>query len=330
MLGLDAGEVPPTPLDPPPPAGDLKAEADAFVDLETCVRQRARVDSVLGDAIDALGYDTLMRDSCRLIEAVKTKSVTACEPIVASSLRDRCNMSVAVVSGDSLLCPMSGQNHDALCVALARKDPRLCASVPLERRTTCRAMLGRDSKKCTGDKRCERMVDRWKTLIPTVEAKQELGTKIRLEVTERIDGGKQKPVTADLSQFVVPATVFKSPSGAKIMIGEMTAAAWPPFRIAPDPRLAMTLVAAPENIKQGIHPLGSEALAFELLVPKVAQLSSSKQIAPATVNVDMLGIDIGSPVRFNVEVDLGDEANGFHVSLNINTYVRDVVTTNRP
>jgi hypothetical protein len=288
------------------------------------------VDSVLGDAIDALGYDTLLRDSCRVIEAVKTKSAGACEPIVASSLRDRCAMSVAVVTSDSLTCPMVGQNHDALCVALARKDPRLCSNVLPERRATCRAMLARDGKKCSGEKRCERMVDRWKGLIPQTEARPELGTKIRLELTERIDGGKQRPVSVDLSQFVVPATVVRSPSGVRIMVGEVTSAAWPSFRIAPEPRLAMTLVAAPENVKQGIHSLSNDALAFEVLVPKVAQLNSKQQSDPTTVTIDMLGTDIGSPVRFNIEVDLGDASNGYHVSLNINTYVRDVVTTTRP
>jgi hypothetical protein len=327
-LGLDAGEL--TPVDPPAPAGDLKSEADAFTDLEACVKQRARVDPVLGDAIDALGYDTLLRDACRVVEAVKTSSPAPCEPIAASSLRDRCFMSAAVVMGDSMQCPMAGQNHDGLCVALARRDLRLCASVPLERRGTCRAMLQHEPKRCGGDKRCERMVERWKGLIPAAESKPELGTKVRLEVTAKVDGRPDKPVVSDLSQAVPPATVYRSPSGVKLMVGETSSAAWPPFRVAPDPRLALMLLATPENLKQGVHPAAAESLQFEVLVPNVGQFSSKNAAGNATLTVDLLGLEIGSPVRFSVEVDIGEPARGHHLSLNINTFVRDVVTTNRP
>jgi hypothetical protein len=322
-LGLEAGALSGPAADPPPPAGDLKQEADGFTDLEACVRQRARVDAVLGDAIDALGYDTLLRDSCRVIEAVKAKSTAACEPIVASSLRDRCVMSVAVVSGDMLLCPMSGQNHDGLCVALARRDLRLCASAPGDKRSTCRAMLSSDPKKCSGDKRCERMVGRWKGLLPPAESKPELGTKVRAEITEKPDGGRPTTVTVDLSQVVTPATVLKSAGGTRIIVGETSSSAWPPFRLAPDPRLALSLLATPENIKQGAHALGADALVFELLAPKTGLFSSKDEKVPATVTIDMVGTEIGSPVRLRVEVDLGEE---HHISLNINTYVRDVVT----
>lgn len=325
-LGLDAGELGQAPTDPPPPAGDLRAEADGFTDLETCVRQRARVDAVLGDAIDALGYDTLLRDSCRVIEAVKTRSTGPCEPIVASSLRDRCVMSVAVVSGDMLQCPMAGQNHDGLCVALARRDLRLCASAPGDTRATCRAMLASDTKKCAGDKRCERMVDRWKGLLPKAESKPELGTKVRAEITEHVEAGKPNTVAIDLSPVVTPATVMKNPAGTRILVGEASSLAWPPFRVAPDPRLSLSLLASTENIKQGTRALAADALVFEVLAPKTGRFSSKDQKAPAAVTIDLVGTEIGSPVRLRVEADIGES---HHVSLSINTYVRDVVTVSR-
>lgn len=324
LLGLDAGDF--VPPDPAPPAGDLKAEADAFKDLDTCVRQRASLDPVVGDAVDALGYETFLRDACRVVEAVKTRSTTPCDPITATSLRERCAMSVAVVLGDSQTCPLVGQAHDALCVALARRDPRLCSGVGGGSRATCRAMLAKDKKKCGNDARCERMVERWKSLLPETSDKPELGTKVTLELTAIVDGGKQKPTKTDLSSRVNPAMVVNMAGRTRILIGEPVSAPWPPFQIATEPRVSMVLMATPENIKQGVQSLGSEQFGFELLVPKTAMLSSKAQRSPAAVTIDMVGTDIGSPVRFNVEADVGEEGNGWHVNLKVNTYVRDVVT----
>lgn len=324
LLGFDAGDV--VPPDPAPPPGDLKAEADSFKDLDSCVRQRAALDPVVGDAVDALGYETFLRDACRVVEAVKTRSTAPCDPITASSLRERCAMSVAVVLGDNQTCPMVGQAHDPLCVALARRDPRLCASVGPDRKATCRAMLAKDRKKCGSDARCERMVERWKGLLPETSDKPELGTKVTLELTAIVDGGKQKPTRVDLSSHVNPAMVVNMAGSTRILIGEVATAPWPPFQIASDPRIALVLMAAPENIKQGVRSLGAEQFGFEVLIPKTALLSSKAERSPAAVTIDMVGTDIGSPVRFNVEADVGEEGSGWHVSLKVNTYVRDVIT----
>src|ERR1051326_3404484 len=70
-LAVDGGlEV----ADPPPPAGDLKQELDHFVNVETCVQEKAKLDPLVGDALRAIGYDTFLRDACRLLEAAKDRS----------------------------------------------------------------------------------------------------------------------------------------------------------------------------------------------------------------------------------------------------------------
>src|ERR1019366_5592349 len=50
--GLEVGGAPPA------PAGDLKAEIARFTTLDACVNERARVDPIVGDALEAIGYDT--------------------------------------------------------------------------------------------------------------------------------------------------------------------------------------------------------------------------------------------------------------------------------
>src|SRR5262249_3239300 len=73
-----------------PPSGDLRSDIESFTTLDACVRARATVDPLLGDAIEALGYDTLTRDACRILQALKAKNTEACRPIASSALRNRC------------------------------------------------------------------------------------------------------------------------------------------------------------------------------------------------------------------------------------------------
>src|SRR6266542_6732339 len=109
--------------DPAPPSGDLKGDIESFTTLDACVRARTAMDPLLGDAIDALGYDGLPRDACRILQASKEKNQDACRPIVASSLRARCESYVAIIAGNANLCPMNGSGkfaaRDPVCFARA-------------------------------------------------------------------------------------------------------------------------------------------------------------------------------------------------------------------
>src|SRR5215475_8769451 len=51
------------PTDPPAPAGDLKLELERFVNVDTCVTERAKIDPLIGDALGAIGYETFLRDA---------------------------------------------------------------------------------------------------------------------------------------------------------------------------------------------------------------------------------------------------------------------------
>src|SRR5688500_9512539 len=85
-LGIDAGALGETAfIDPPAPAGDLRTELDRFVNVETCVNERAKLDPLVGDALGAIGYETLLRDACRLLEAAKDKKREACDKIDSSA-----------------------------------------------------------------------------------------------------------------------------------------------------------------------------------------------------------------------------------------------------
>src|SRR5579864_4561620 len=61
LLSLEGGEAP---FDPPVAAGDLAADIAAFTNIEACV-EHASVEPFLGDALQAIGYDSFVRDACR-------------------------------------------------------------------------------------------------------------------------------------------------------------------------------------------------------------------------------------------------------------------------
>src|SRR5262249_57692027 len=84
-LAIDAAVT--EPIDPPPQAGDLRGELDAFTTIDACVNQHAALDPLVGDAIRAIGYDTLLRDACRMLDAAKRDDPKPCDAIDPSPLR---------------------------------------------------------------------------------------------------------------------------------------------------------------------------------------------------------------------------------------------------
>ncbi|HNS97391.1 MAG TPA: hypothetical protein PLJ27_18280 [Polyangiaceae bacterium] len=322
IFGIDASE---TPVDPPAPAGDFKRELAAFTSLDACVADRAPFDSVVGDAIDALGYDTLQRDSCRVLQAAREKNAALCEPILSSSLRHHCQSTVAVTLANPLLCPMVGANHDPLCIALARRDDRLCVSVASTDRVTCRAILSREPSACGQDARCARKAQRWKTFLPDNIERPQLGTRATVRMADLSDGGLLGEREYDLSRVIQGATVRHSPSGLQLELGESSSAAWPPSSMLTNPRISFRMQATPAVVRQGKHPIAMDAVAFEILIPHRPMTTSEIIHGSIVLDVDMLGLELGEPVRFVLETDVGPIISKQHLRLEVNTFVRDVV-----
>src|SRR5256885_12144338 len=131
-LGVDASMVGEG-VDPPAPAGDLRAEIERFTTLDGCVAERSKVDPLIGDALHAIGYDTFFRDTCRLLEASKDKKRDTCEKIDSSALRKQCRSWVAMIAQTPDECPLElegvpSRGRTPSCLAVAAKDPRLCTS----------------------------------------------------------------------------------------------------------------------------------------------------------------------------------------------------------
>jgi hypothetical protein len=225
-LGLDAAGLAPEPSDPVAPAGNLREEAERFSTLEQCVIERAKVDPLVGDAIRAIGYDTLFYDGCRVLHATKERDPKMCEPIVSSALRARCETLVAIARGDVESCPRVRETtvtrgRSPTCLAAASGDARLCQGEPKIPRIHCEALVMRDEKRCDwvpddslqpgmGKRSCLREVTRLRALLP--EAKSGLPPlvtpKADLVVGLREEGDAGAPelkidATGEVAQGVV-------------------------------------------------------------------------------------------------------------------------------
>lgn len=240
LVGADASDFDPK-VDPPPPAGDLQAEIDAFTTEAACVESRSKVDPLLGDVLDAIGYDTFLSDACRLLDAAKSRDAKRCEAIDASLLRERCEATVAEIAADPDACPWAiegrtPEGRDPACLAIALRDPRLCAGV-IERRgrVTCEAVATQGGREPHAAKicgslggqaaaQCLRAAARWARVLGSAgeapPAAAPLPPSETLTYSLTTSGGGEPSATVDLHVDVQRGLVLvQSHDGWRVRVG---------------------------------------------------------------------------------------------------------------
>lgn len=325
-LGFDASAFA---TDPPAPAGDLKTELDRFVNLDTCVSERAKLDPLVGDALGAIGYDTFLRDACRMLEAAKDKKKETCERIDSSPLRRKCETWVAILSQAPDQCPLQyeaivSRGRVASCVAVAARDPRLCAgetrSAP---RATCEAMVNRDPAKCgtllpNQKAACEREITRWKSLLsPALEGLDKLPTPhAKLKVLGASDAGPGTDVdlTSDVTNGVVVVTARER---SRIEVGSLVESELAHLAAAPT-RAARMSLALINDVKPSLQKV-------ELILPNEAPYVSPPAPCDCKVSKVKMAPTRGSEVSFSVEGKLTSGSRVQVFTLDVTTFVRDVV-----
>jgi hypothetical protein len=323
--------------DPTPPSGDLKADIESFTTLEACVRTRTPSDPLLGDAIDALGYDSLTRDACRILQALKAKTTDACKPIVASALRGRCESHVAVLTGDPSLCPaMNGGGlaaREPVCLARASRDERLCSAALATDRARCKALvLGRPGD-CGRDPSCVRQVERYKSLLEKPSSHPAVATHLRIEVTE-VSRSDAAATLLDIDEVAAGGAVVQlTDERVRLALGAPKSAAWLPAESPLASPRAFIEIAAPLDAVPGLGnskrkdagaaiELGPRDVRFDLLVPKVATLSAFTA-SERVLDIERLSTEPGGSIRFVLTSTLRDAPRVFRVKLDVETFVRE-------
>lgn len=327
-------------LDPPRPSGDLRADLDAFTTVEACAEKRAGIDPLVGDALDAIGYETFLRDACRMLDAMKAEDAKRCDAIDASSLRARCRARVAMVAGRADDCPLRSESEPALgrepaCVAAALRSPALCAGEARSRRASCEALVGRDGSKCKSlpseeKDRCVREAERWRNVLVGDAKLASVPARSGSLDLHGASGREDPPETkVDLAVEVEPGTVLVSRTKeARFELGSLGFAGVTSKSVGPQVRARVALaVAIPAKGDPYIDKL-------ELGVPGGITLSCDGPSAgtkvgsvPCKLELALKKIDRsrGGPIELDVEGRVGSPPQAFEIKLHARSFVRDVV-----
>lgn len=358
---LDAGSVV-VPIDPPAAGGDLKVDIARFAGLDRCVAERPPLDPVVGDTLEALGYETFLRDGCRILEAAKTKSDKPCSAIDAAPLRDRCVATVAMLLRNPERCPLviAGQaslGRNPTCVAVASGRPPLCAGEEPALRATCEGLTQRSEGRCSGAPsavhaaRCRRTVARWRSALDDARADDEgrsaSGATPPKGVTlpiphatlrlQRLEGSREPPplpgggdgAGTDVSQDVARGVVVvEGLGGTTVELGHvrelgLSAHAPPPTA---RPRTAFRWTVPRTGVPRLEH--------FELEVPGVSTFvcAGAERIATGS-RCDLTVVSVGGalprlredPLHLKVNGEVSSGPHRYQVAMDVLTFVRDVV-----
>ena len=330
-LGLDAAALSGPLIDPAKPAGDLAQDLAGFTTVEACMKQRSNVDPVLGDAIDAIGYDTFLRDACRVLEAAKAKDAKKCDAIDASGLRHRCRAVTAMVSGDADGCPLRAPSkpelgRDGMCVAAALRSPAMCEGVQRRDRPACEALLLHDTKKCDPipleDQRipCARDAARFGGVLTGAAA---IGSVPASKGTLTIHGeGRADPAqtTVDLDADVGSGVVVVlEGKRTRVTFGNVGDATVLPRAAQPleHTRLALSFVTG------GDKPI--EITTATLTVAGATQSSCSGERCTLTIKPTQIDPKRGGAATFTIDGVMGSAPQAFRIHVEVGTFVRDVV-----
>jgi hypothetical protein len=328
-------------LDPAAPGGDLQRDLAEFTTLDACARSHRVSDPVLADAVDALGYDTLVRDACRILQALKAKDAQLCQPIAAAPLRQRCESQVAVLAGQPALCPVvSGISEvpvrEPVCLARASRDDRLCAAALGSDQGICQALVRGRSSDCGNDGACVRQVERFRTLLEKPASHEPFAARLHIQFASELGKAERLEGAYDLDDLAAAGAIAR-PVGDKIrfIIGTPRTALWPAWDSASAaPRLFLALSvpikprSSPAERGDGgpMILLGPGDLAMDLLIPHIALLAGV-MASDRRVTVEHASASTSSPLRLTLTTKVRDTARIFHVKIELETFVRDAVAS---
>ena len=333
--GLDGGVLG-EPVDPPAPAGDLQGELDRFVNVDQCVTERAKLDPLVGDALGAIGYETFLRDACRLLEAAKDRKRETCDKIDSSALRARCQSWVAMISQTPDACPMQFEGivtrgRTPSCVAIAAKDPRLCnGESRTVQRGTCEAMATRDPARCDAllpNQRplCKREVARWRAVLaPPLEGLAKLPAP-RGKLTIRGAAGTPDPPTTevDLAQdFARGVVVVTARERMRVELGSVVESEAARIAASPQKRPRVGLAFVLEPGKTEPRPVLQK---LELELPGDAPVVSPPATCDCKITTARVSNVRGGEAGIALEGTLTSGGRSYTIGLDLSTFVRDVV-----
>lgn len=327
-FGIDAGEA----VDPPAPAGDLKLDLERFTNVDQCVAERAKMDPLVGDALSAIGYDTFLRDACRLLEAAKDRRRETCELVDSSALRARCQTWVAQVARTPDACPlqfegMVTRGRSASCVAVAARDPRLCAGeARTAARATCEALTARDAARCdvllpAQRGLCQRELARWSGLLSAPLEGLEKIAPARAKLAVHGVNGTAEPLVpeVDLAADYARGVVLVTSAGrARLEVGTLVESEAARIAASPQKRPRIGLAVVVDDKRTTLQKL-------ELELPGDAPLVSPPMACDCTVKVEKPPAKRGDALVLTLEGTLTTSGRSYKIAFELASFARDLV-----
>jgi hypothetical protein len=168
-----------------PDAGDIAAEVGAFDGIDRCrARLEARLAPALAEVLSDVGYHGAASDACMGVQALADRSPELCERLQVRATREGCLRRYAMFHGEPDRCPdqIEHGGREPLCVAVAMRDPSMCASeLDPARVGLCRAIVLRHERPCrvahptaVEAQRCAGDARRWWGAVPPRRPRQSL------------------------------------------------------------------------------------------------------------------------------------------------------------
>ena len=344
VLALDGDSGVVATGDPLAPAGDLKREIQAFTTLDACVAEHARLDPLVGDALRAIGYDSFLKDACRILEAAKRGSAEPCLAIDATALRNRCVSTVAIVQGAPDMCPPSlgskpNRGRDPTCIAAATRDARLCSAEDASKRTTCEALTLSDARRCESNafpperRACARDVERFRAVLGKTSAQAKPFEKpagtVHVEPSNTRDAGGPSPVTLNI-EAILRKGVTSSLAGEAVHLEFGTPEAHGAVHVTPSrtdsPNVAFTIETRASDPKGATSVIG-RIERFEISIPGDVVLVCPAMKCTLEVKTEGNLRARSEPVKIHIEGEVGSGPSARTILLEATTFIRDVMGT---
>jgi hypothetical protein len=328
------------PVDPPAPPGNLAAEIEQFSTVEQCVASRSRLDPLLGDALEAIGYDTFLVDACRVLDAAKARDGRRCEVIEASMLRARCQITVAEILGAADDCPWQfsarpTRGRDPVCVAIASGDARLCAgATEALSRAVCAAVARHDAGSCAtlplaADRsRCARQAERWGALVQGLaRAGGDRPLNAPAGRFKAEAGDAEAPVDQDLNADLERGIVLvEGRDGTRLVLGTLPDTG--PGFIAASPHVRASFgveVLVPRSARSQGQPIEARVERAQLVLPGRPAIATPIAHSTLVVKVSALEHERAGSLSLSLDGDLGDSISTRRIHVEASTFVRDIV-----
>lgn len=226
----DPGALTPTAA---PDAGDIAAEVSAFDGFERCrARLQARLPPAVSEVLSDVGYQGAASDACMAVQALADRSPELCDRLQVRATREGCLRRYAMFNGEPDRCPdeIEHAGREPLCVAVAMRDPSMCAAeLDPARVGLCRAIVLRNERPCRVAhttlpevQRCAREAGRWWGAVPPSRPRQSLPNDFTPSFTfcegpsPAGDADAAAPRCADVAALVARGVVLRPERGLVI------------------------------------------------------------------------------------------------------------------